>query len=360
MHLPRIFTAQLMKLPNRLMWPPRSLIIAGALMGAAFIAALTVPAAPTDAAINAIGPAAEEAPATPATAVIFVVDSTNTLWGFDTDARIVATVPVSASVGRLNGALTFAMGRVYAVIDRAPDTGGGNWVVAFNGKTLKQNFLHRGAFTLTLDPDAPAGSPLVVPGEMDSLTYDEAAQRFFVATTRAGVLMFDRVGMYVPRLPESMLAVSSIALDRAHKLLWAATDHRAIMKFAEDANAPVAELPRTGSLYRGSSGPRAVAYCTGGGGYSADVLIVAFGSAVAGSRSGHGAAQAFDTDGKPVGKRLAGKIIAPHAISCSTQRQIYIAADNGLLEFTPQGQQVRPRGDFAKLTAPVLGVLAVN
>lgn len=303
-----------------------------------------------------VGAGAQQGDSTAGPAVLFVVDATNTLWGFDADARLVASAPVSAEIGRLNGALAPAMGMVYAVIDRTAERGGGEWVVAFDARTLKQRFLHRGAFTIP-PPDGDA-APLT-PGAYRSFAYDDDAQRFFVATDGAGVLTFDRVGGYVPGASAPQGALSSVARGRS-PVLWLVTARHDLVRHAAGEGQADATLPRTGPLYAGGQGPVALAHCPPTGDEPAGVLAVASARAASSPARRTGLVQLVGEDGAPIGKRFAATITAPHAISCSSHRQVYVAADNGLLEFTPQGQPVAAHGDLGRLVAPVLGVLVTD
>jgi hypothetical protein len=47
-------------------------------------------------------------------------------------------------------------------------------------------------------------------------------------------------------------------------------------------------------------------------------------------------------------------------MSCTARGEVFIAADNGLLQYTVQGAQGESHSFAQQLTAPIYGVLASN
>jgi hypothetical protein len=84
---------------------------------------------------------------------------------------------------------------------------------------------------------------------------------------------------------------------------------------------------------------------------------VAFGEAKTGSR-GAASGQSFDTAGKPIGSPYGSKILNPHGMACSSHGEVFVAADNGLLEYTLQGSPLNPSVFSQGLSGPIYGVLA--
>jgi len=293
---------------------------------------------------------------------VYVVDAANTLYSFDAGGNLFKKVQLKASVGDLNGGIAVAMGRVYVTWIKHEDQGGGDagGVFAFDAATLKQVRLHMGAFTVVgAGGAAGAAGAAGGPGVLHGIAYDTHDGRFYVGSDRLGLLTFDGAGGYIPRTPESTLSVSAIAYDSLQHSLWGIVNRHAVVRFDEQNNAPVPGLPAAGARYRHGQGALAVAYCAAAGGApdTQSAIAVAFGAPKAGSRV-VGAGQTYDTGGKPIGSSYVAKITNPHAISCSSRGEVFVAADNGLLEFTRDGAAIGSTRYSQSLTAPIYGVFA--
>ncbi len=88
-------------------------------------------------------------------------------------------------------------------------------------------------------------------------------------------------------------------------------------------------------------------------------LAVAFGDPRLGPHSTD-AARTYNADGQPIGSSYGGKIVNARAMSCSSRGELFIAADNGLLQYTVEGAQGSSHSYSQQLTAPIYGVLAAN
>jgi hypothetical protein len=286
---------------------------------------------------------------------LYVVDSQNTLHSFGDGGTPLRTMQFNAEIGTLNGGITLAMGNLYVTwVKPANDgniDGDRSGVFAYDRITLRQVRLHIGAFKLK---DAALN-----PGAMHSIVYDPHSDRFYVATDRLGLLAFDRAGGYIPRAPESTLSVSSAAYDPTHHSLWGIVGRHAVVQFSEDGNGPLTGFPATGPRYRHGHGALALAYCAieGRDAGPLDAVAVTFAEAKAGSR-GVGTGQTFDPAGKSIGSPYGTTIVNPHGMACSSRGEVFIAADNGLLEYTFQGSSLNPSVYSQGLSGPIYGVLA--
>lgn len=280
---------------------------------------------------------------------LFVIDSANTLYSFDAHGKALQKMVFKSTVGTLNGGMTLAMGKVYVSYVKAADRGVGGGVFAFDATTLRQVRLHIGAFTMPGD----AGDP----GVIHALAYNPGNGHFRVATDRLGLLAFDRAGQYIPTSPESAGSVSAVAFDSTHTTLWAISG-RAIVQYDEQSNSPVPRIPAAHAFGGHGRDPSALAYCSiaGGGTIPGAVIAVVFGRTNPAHHTGTG--QTYDIAGKPLGPSYGGKIINPHGMSCSSRGEVFIAADNGLLEYTVRGAIFPPAEDLQQLRSPMYGVLA--
>jgi len=284
----------------------------------------------------------------PGAPALFVIDSANTLYSFDARGKSLQKMVFKTSVGTLNGGMTLAMGLVYLTYVKAADQGVGGGVFAFDATTLRQVRLHVGAFTAS----SAAGDP----GVMRAIVYNPRNGHFHVATDRLGLLAFDRAGQYIPRPPESTSSMSAVAYDSAHATLWGIADH-AVVWYGEESNSPLPGFPAAHAFDGRGRQPLALGLCStpGDGTSPVDAIAVAFANTKPG-RPGTG--QSYDRAGKPIGASYSGKIINPHGLSCSSRGEVFIAADNGLLEYTLQGAVLPPAGDLQQQGSPMFGVLA--
>jgi hypothetical protein len=310
---------------------------------------------------SARGDSSDQAPSPAApipdgTPSLYVVDAANTLQSFDADGNPLRKFQFNPQVGTLNGGLTLFDGNVYATSVKGEGAELSSRVFAYDAITLKQVRLHLGAFTVPEDASAPASA-----GAYRAIVYNPDTQRFYVASERLGLLVFDRLGAYVPPSGSAAKAapVSALAYDPSQHALWGIIDRRTV-KFGADGSGPLPGLAAVGAQYRHGRGAVALAFCPGGSGAAAPgSLALAFGEPRLGPHS-IGTGRTYDADGKPIGASYGGKIDNAHAMSCSARGEIYIAADNGLLQYTVEGAQGTSHFNSQQLTAPIYGVLATN
>jgi len=312
-----------------------------AFMGCAFGAARD------DSSDETAPPAADRPPRAPA---LYVVDATNTLQSFDADGNPLHKMQFNPQVGTLNGGMTLYHGNLYATSIKGDGAEVTSRVFAYDASTLKQVRLHLGAFTVPADSGAPAGAGGA--GTYRAIVYNPDADRFYVASDSLGLLVFDRLGAYVPRTGATAAPVSALGYDSTQHALWGIIDRHTV-KFSDDASGPLPGLPPLGAQYRHGRGAVALAFCPLG------ALAVAFGDPRLGPHS-VGPGRTYDADGKPIGTSYGGKIVNAHAMACSARGEVFIAADNGLLQYTVQGAQGESHSLAQQLTAPILGVLAPN
>ena len=295
--------------------------------------------------------ASPASPASPAGAPsLYVVDAANTLQSFDADGNSLRKFQFNPQVGTLSGGLTLFSGNVYATSVKGEGAELTSRVFAYDATTLKQVRLHLGAFTVPADSGAPVSA-----GAYHAIVYTPVTDRFYVASDRLGLLVFDRLGAYIPSTSASAAKaapVSALAYDSTQHALWAIVDRHTV-KFGDDGSGPLPGIAPLGAQYRHGRGAVALAFCPAGG------LAVAFGEPRLGPHS-DGSGRTYDSGGQPIGASYAGKIVNAHAMSCSARGEIFIAADNGLLQYTVQGAQVESHAYAQQLTAPILGVLAAN
>jgi hypothetical protein len=300
---------------------------------------------------------AAASPASPAGAPsLYVVDAANTLQSFDADGNSLRKFQFNPQVGTLNGGLTLFKGIVYATSVKGEGAEVTSRVFAYDAVSLKQVRLHLGAFTVPGDSGAPAAA-----GTYRAIIYNPDTDRFYVASDRLGLLVFDRLGAYVPRAgaPDAKAApVSGLAYDSTQHALWGIIDRRTV-KFGADGSGPLPGLPALGAQYRHGRGAVALAYCPGADAGALGEIAVTFGDPRLGPHS-FGTGRTYDAGGKPIGTSYGGKIVNAHAMSCSPRGEVFIAADNGLLQYTVEGARGASRSYSQQLTAPIYGVLATD
>jgi hypothetical protein len=289
--------------------------------------------------------------AQPGAPALFVIDSANTLSSFDVHGKSLQKMVFKTTVGTLDGGMTLAMGRIYVSYVKAASRGAGSGVFAFDAITLKQVLLHIGAFSV---PDGASDA-----GVIRAIAYDPDDGRFHVAVDGLGLLAFDRSGQYIPGPSKSTAAISAIAYDSKHTTLWAIAD-QAVVRYGEENASPLFGVPVAHAFGVRRRAPSALAYCSvgGDGASAAEAIAVVFGGTNSGHHGSAGTAQSYDVAGKPIGSLYGGRIFNPHGVSCSSRGEVFIAADNGLLEYTVQGSIATPLGDLRQLSSPVYGVLA--
>jgi hypothetical protein len=274
---------------------------------------------------------------------LYVVDAANTLRSFDANGAALGTFQFNPEVGALTGGMTLFQGHVYVISTKGKGTEAVSRVFAFDAATLKQVRLHIGAFA------PPANGPAA--GRYSAIVYDPDADRFYVASERLSVLVFDRLGTYIPREGVKPLSVTALAYDTNQQVLRGIVD-RHVVKFAADGSGPLPGLAAEGAQYRHGRGALAIAYCAAEDGSGAPGSIaVTFSSGAVGN---------YDAAGKPSGALYRAKLINARAMSCSSHGEIFIAADNGLKEYTVQGAERDVSKISQALTAPIYGVLAAH
>jgi hypothetical protein len=274
---------------------------------------------------------------------LYVVDAANTLRSFDANGAALGTFLFNPEVGALTGGMTLFHGHVYAISTKGKGTEAVSRVFAFDAATLKQVRLHIGAFA------PPAGGPAA--GKYSAIVYDPDADRFYVASERLSVLVFDRLGAYIPHEGVKPVSVTALAYDTNQHVLRGIVD-RHVVKFAADGSGPLPGLAAEGAQYWHGRAALAIAYCAvEDGSGSPGSIAVTFSS---------GAVRNFDAAGKPSGAPYGAKLINARGMSCSSHGEVFIAADNGLQEYTVQGAK-RDVSKFSQaLTAPIYGVLAAH
>jgi hypothetical protein len=275
------------------------------------------------------------------------VDAANTLQSFDAAGNSLSKMQFNPQVGTLTGGMTLFHGAVYANSVKGAGAELASRVFAYDAITLKQVRLHIGAFVVP--PDAGGA------GTYSAIVYNPTSDRFYVASDRLGLLVFDRLGAYVPRVDAKPAPVSALAFDSAQHALWGIADRHTV-RFGDDASGPLPGIAPLGAQYRHGRGAVALAFCPGDG---AGALALAFGDPRLGPHS-FGTGRTYDAGGQPIGTAFGGKIVNAHAISCSPRGEIFIAADNGLLQYTLEGTQAESHHYSQQLTVPIYGVLASN
>jgi hypothetical protein len=294
---------------------------------------------------------AEETPAVSAAPIppsLYVVDVSNTLSAYGRDGSLLQKVTLDPDKATLNGGIAVGEGHVFVTYYRPDGKDLVAGVVAFNAVTLHPTMLHQGAF------HAPA--ELGDAGLFRAITFDPGKQQYHLASDKLGPLVFDRFGKFVSRLPGGPTAASALTFDRAHHALWLVDGSHRLVVYRGESDAPTSPTDAAAAGVRPKRGfaPVAAAVC---GSDDSAVLAVVYAST---GRGAAGAGQAYDPAGKPLGKGFAGKIANPHAIACTADGTVYVAADNGLRGFTLQGEPVPLGADLAALTGPVKGVYAVE
>jgi hypothetical protein len=272
-------------------------------------------------------------------------------------------VQLTGSIRNLSGGgITVAQGNVYVTLGQPT-----NSVVAFNENTLAPVTLPAGAF-----------SGLSMPR---GIAYGTNKSQFYIANGDAKVNVYDSSGnaLSVPGDFPEIYGPSGISFDSNDKTLWVANYvGAAIMQINRSAHfegvAPltlgVTQYNEDGTAAQtfnysrqfvvpavASLEPYAIAYCPAFGRTAAAVavgFIPFYGGRTAVSQIG-----TYTTAGVLVFGPFGGTTTNPHALSCSSQGQIFVAADNGLLKYSVTGSKNGPAsGTFAGLTAPIYGVFA--
>jgi len=321
--------------------------------------------ATTDARGRDVGASSSSSQTAPA---VYVVDSSNALVAYDNDGTLLHRADLSKEKAVLNGGIAVATGHVYVTFIHKSDTESSTGVYAFNATTLQPTMLHKGAFKVP----AESGDP----GEFRGIAYDAVREHFYVASDRLGLLVFDRFGKFVARMAGAPASVGSLTYDLANQSLWLIDNRHSVASYREADTAPAASL--VSSPLRGERGLAAVAvaYCGVATAAAeardlpaagAPAVAVVFGKLGPTTGDAHGrirgaggAARIYDLAGKPLAARFGGKIVNPHGIACTTKGSVLIAADNGLLAYSVQGEPLQASMNGPGLEAPILGVFSLN
>jgi hypothetical protein len=284
----------------------------------------------------------------PAAPVVFVVDSTDTLSSYDPAGNLLGRVALNAPVGALNGAgITVAQGIVYVTVGPAAGKISGG-VIAFNASNLHPVGLGSDAFAGLVNPVG--------------IAYDPVNAQFYVADRSGTVFAYDSAGSPLGEPPFD--AATNLAYDAISNTLWLASDigqsnsqgiheFNADLSTAQTINSQTQFVPPA-PFSAATDNPVAIAYCPNSGGGRVDLVIVGF----AGFASGGGpVAASYSTTGAGFSGAFTGTTGNIHAMSCSSLGQVFVAADNGLLEYNITGSAIGPAtGAFPGLTPPVYGV----
>lgn len=289
---------------------------------------------------------------TPGKETVYVIDSTYRLFEFDAQGNLVASVNLpgsTSSVGNLNGGgITVDANNVYVTLG-APAT----QVVAYNRTTLAPVFLSLGF------------SNLATPRE---IVFDPTNSEFYVANGGSTVTTYGAGGQFLSTFNQTgpgIYGPSGIAYDAIDDTVWvanytggnaAASPTYGIAEFnpngtivknfpTANTNAPTPFAPPVNT---GHELPYTVSFC-------GNALAVGYISD--GSGSGRSEMGGYTTAGSLTAP-YAGTITNLHATACDPQGNVFVAADNGLLEYNnATGASIAlPAGGFAGIKAPIYGV----
>ncbi len=290
---------------------------------------------------------------TPGAETVYVIDSTYQLFEFDAQGNFVASVNLpgsTSSVGNLNGGgISVDANNVYVTLG-APSTR----IVAFNRTTLAPVTLSAGQFT-----------NLNTPRE---IVFDPANSQFYVANGGSTVTIYSAAGVYLSTFNQTgpgIYGPSGIAYDSIDNTIWvanytggsaSANPTYGVAEFSPSGtivkNFPTANTnaptPFAPPVNTGHEMPYTISYC-------ANALAVGYISD--GSGSGKSEGGGYNTSGT-LAAPYAGTITNLHATACDPQGNVFVAADNGLLEYnnaTGAGIAL-PAGGFAGIKAPIYGV----
>jgi DNA-binding beta-propeller fold protein YncE len=291
---------------------------------------------------------------TPGSEAVYVVDSTYTLFEFDALGNLKASVKLpgsSSSIGNLNGGgITVDANNVYVTLG-SPSTG----VAVFNRSTLEPVTLAAGAFSNLNTPRA--------------IVYDPTNSQFYVANGGSTVTIYNASGTYLSSFNQTGSAIygpSGIAYDSIDNAIWVANytgggsavnPTYGIAEYNPSGslitNFPTANtnppIPFAPPVNTGHEMPYSISYC-------GSALAVGYISDSSGS--GRSEAGGYSTSGSLLGTPFGGTMTNLHAMACAPGGTVFVAADNGLLEYADAtGTSIAlPAGGFSALKAPIYGV----
>jgi hypothetical protein len=282
---------------------------------------------------------------------IFVVDSTQQLFAFDSAGNPMGSVAVPGPVGPLNGGgLTTAAGAVYVT----------------NGQPANSV----SAFALDLTPIAlPGGSfsPLDAPRGIAFDCYD---QQFFVSNGGGGSWHdYGLDGGYVNEADgafQPTYGVSGVAYDPDDRAYWLAnytgfsTTKWGVEEFDTYGNTLQGNAPTTRFVAPGAhEEPYALAVCTKAATGCETLVVVGFLGDT--TNLGTPAVQVYTTDGMPSGAPLEQPSTGPISVSCDSRGRIFVGDQTGLHVFDRSGAALDAgSGGFPGITPPIYGVVAAD
>jgi hypothetical protein len=301
-----------------------------------------------------------------ATAAVYVIDSTNTLFAFDALGNKLAQVSLPFVVGNINGGgITTDANNVYVTIGATTSNFLSGGVVAYDKTTLAPVTLANGSFSQLATPRG--------------IVYDPHNAQFYVGNGGTTVTVYDKAGTFVfsfPRGPgsDAIYGPSGIAFDATHDTIWVANltggngvnPTYGVAEFQEnDAVVQPPIVPATQFLAPTSPTrelPYAIGYCKGAGAGGTDLVAVGFQADNSG-QGGVAEGGIYTTAGALVAAfspQLASAA-QPNAISCSAAGSIWVAANDGLHAYTAAGAPITlPLSGFKGPVAPIFGVLAAD
>jgi hypothetical protein len=285
---------------------------------------------------------------------IFVVDSTSTLFAFDSSGALSASVTIPAVSELVGAGIAYGNDTVFV-------TTGSPSVLAFRPNLRPLQFTC-GAF-----------HGLSVPR---GIAYDCLNQALYLAGgSSVGVVVFNVGGFPDVQITGTFPneeSPSGVAYDADDETIWVANDVG-----APDAGAPeagvteyttkgyAADAPNYASQFTppAHDAPYAITVCTKKATGGQTLVIVGF--IDDGSGLGSGVVQAYAVDGTKDGAPLPGPFTKPLALSCTSTGRVYVADASGFYWVDWVGGAFEASdggiaGAFGGLTPPVLGVFAAN
>lgn len=288
----------------------------------------------------------------PSAGSLFVIDSTNRLFSFDSSGNLLGSIAVPSPIGNINGGgMTLAAGSLYI--------------------TTGQPTNEVSSYELTLVPQAlPASafSGLSVPR---GIAFDPDDGEFYVDNGAATVNVYGAAGASVAVTGgfPGFYGPSGVAYDPDDQTIWV----------ANYVGAPAASPPLHGVAEYTASGavaqtinyassfvvptahvePYSITVCpaatTGGKG-----TVVVVGFIDDGSGLGTGVVQSYTTAGTTLAPPFGGLTNKPYALSCTSGGEVYVADITGLYLMNILDQNQSLPGPFTGLTPPLYGVLAAS
>jgi hypothetical protein len=285
---------------------------------------------------------------------VFVVDSTSTLFSFDSFGALSVSVTIPTVSELVGAGIGYGDGTVFV-------TTGSPSVVAFrpNLRPLQ--------FTLGAFPG------LSVPR---GIAYNCLNEALYVAGgSTVGVVVYNVGGfldMHITGTFPNEDSPSGVAYDADDETIWVANDVAApdagaleagVAEYTTNGNA--ADKPNYASQFTPPphDAPYSIAVCTKKATGGQTLVIVGF--IDDGSGLGSGVVQAYAVDGTKYGAPLPGPFTNPLGLSCTSTGRVYVADASGFYWVDWVGGVFEASdggiaGAFGGLTPPILGVFAAN